>query len=181
MTAFIKKKQHGFKQAKLFFLFCISLATHNMSRSIFFMRFIYLFLIIAVFFFVSLLINISFFNIIGYSGIAYSLWLNTKYPQIKHNVFSYPHFLLASGYLLIYILQFSSHTLQSNFFFLWGTLQPSIQLLYFKPLRILFLSLFLREPINTRHGKFSDLLFSLSLLLLPTITALLIASNYSSE
>ena len=95
------------------------------------MRFIYLFLIIAVFFFVSLLINISFFNIIGYSGIAYSLWLNTKYPQLKHNVFSYPHFLLASGYLLIYILQFSSHTLQSDFFFLWGTLQPSIQLLYF--------------------------------------------------
>ncbi len=107
MTAFIKKKQHVFKQAKLFLLFCISLATHNMSRSNFFMRFIYLFLIIAVFFFVYLLINISFFNIIGYSGIAYSLWLNTKYPQA--------HIAIPAGYPLLSVTR-STHNLGPLYF-----------------------------------------------------------------
>lgn len=107
-------------------------------------------------------------------GIGIWLWFFSDYEMLRHSKYFLRCLVVSVIYAIYGIALYNQYRDADNVLICFGALHPLTLLVVQRPLRQLYLMLFKREPKVDKHGKFSDLIYTLILFISTIILPMLI-------
>ncbi|MES2395915.1 MAG: hypothetical protein V4549_07930 [Bacteroidota bacterium] len=119
-----------------------------------------------------------FLKVTFFLGMGIWLWFFSDYEMLRQNNYFLGCFGISVLYAIYGITLYDHYRYDDNVLMHFGALHPLILLLVQRPLRQVYLMLFNKEPKVDRHGKFTDLIYTVILFIATIILPMVIMEKF---